>query len=188
MKFISIDTETTGLDSDNCQVLSFAAVLEDTEHPEVPVEELPFIHVIFRLDHIIGEPYAINLNKDLIEIIKEGKDDRLCNPDYFFGKLEEFLYENDFTQKDKLKVVGKNFGTFDKKFIERIPNFEDFVFKFHHRILDVGPLFVDFKNDDWIPSLDQCMQRAGVEGVVEHCAYKDAMDVIKTLRAKYDKV
>lgn len=184
-KYLSIDCETTGLDPETCQVLSFAAVLEDTEKPEIPVEELPFIHVIFKLDFIMGEPYALNLNKGLIEIIKEGKDERLCVPDYFFGVFEDFLYENDFTEKDKLKVAGKNFGTFDKKFIEAIPNYDDFDFKFHHRILDVGPLFVDLKNDDWIPTLDQCMQRAGVEGVVEHCAHKDAMDVIKVIRSKY---
>lgn len=185
MKYLSIDTETTGLDPETCQVLSFSAVLEDTEHPEIPVEELPFIHVIFRLDFIIGEPYAINMNADLIRIIKEGKDARLCVPDAFFEQFEDFLYENGFKEGEKLKVAGKNFGTFDKKFIEGIPNYEDFDFKFHHRVLDVGPLFVDFKNDEWVPDLNACMKRAGVEGTVQHCAYEDAKDVIKTLRAKY---
>ena len=69
-KVISIDTETTGLDHETCQVLSIALVIEDTDAPEVPVNELPHIHLIIRRDYLQGEPYAINLNKDIIQIIK----------------------------------------------------------------------------------------------------------------------
>ena len=188
MKYLSIDTETTGLDNETCEVLSFSAVLEDTDKLEVPVEELPYIHIIFRKDLIKGEPFALNMNKDIIEIIKEGKDNRLCVEDMFFELFEEFLYENDFKEGDKLKVAGKNFSSFDKGFIEKIENYEHFDFKFHHRVLDVGPMFIDFKNDDWVPTLDECMQRAGVSGSVTHDAYEDAKDVIKVIRANIEKI
>ena len=183
MRFISIDCETSGLNPETCQVLSIALVLEDTNAPEVPVEELPHIHLIIRRDYLQGEPYAINLNKDIIQIIKEGRDERLTHPDKVFKEIENFLYDNGFNP-GKLKVAGKNFASFDKEFIKRMEGFDTFEFSFHHRVLDVGPLFLDFKNDEWVPGLDTCMERAGVTGTVQHCAYEDSKDVIRVIRAK----
>ena len=46
-------------------------------------------------------------------------------------------------------------------------------------------MFVDFKTDDWIPNLDTCKKRAGINGEVTHNALDDARDVILTLRSKY---
>ena len=43
MKYISIDIETTGLDPENCQILSIGAVIEDTLN-QLPFEELPTFH------------------------------------------------------------------------------------------------------------------------------------------------
>jgi oligoribonuclease (3'-5' exoribonuclease) len=186
MIYLSIDTETTGLNEKTCEILSFSAVLEDTDKPNIPVDDLPHVHFIFKKDFIKGEPYALNLNKDIIEIIKEGKDERLINELQFFPKFREFLKENNV--EGKLKVAGKNFSSFDLKFIDILMNeVWDFgsSIKFHHRVLDVGPLFVDFKNDEWIPDLNMCMERAGVKGTVQHCAYEDAKDVIRVLRTKY---
>jgi len=181
MKYISIDTETTGLNPKTCQILSFAAVLEDTSKLGVPVEELPSMHIILNLEFIKGEPFALNMNKDLIEIIKEGKDDRLIPEFNLVTAFNEFLMKNDIDLK-KIKVAGKNFASFDKLFIDNValdtPNFS-------HRVLDVGPLFLDFKNDNWIPGLDECKKRAGISGAVTHDALEDARDVIRVLRTKY---
>lgn len=179
MKYLSIDTETTGLDPETCEVLSFSAVLEDTSKPEVPVDELPHMHVILKHDYIRGEPFALDMNKDLIRIIKEGTDKRLIEPHELDYRLMTFCERNGIT--GKVRVAGKNFSSFDSKFLRDII----YQTKFHHRVLDVAPLFVNFKNDEWLPNLDQCMQRAGVEGVVTHDAYEDAKDVIKVLRTKY---
>lgn len=185
MKYISIDTETTGLDPENCQILSFAAVIEDTDRPDIPVEELPSIHVILKHTSMKGEPYALNMNKDLIEIISKGVDGRLINPFNLKDRFVAFLRENDI--RNKVKVAGKNFNSFDKEFIKRAfqNSWNPTDVMFHHRVLDVGSVFVDFKNDEWIPNLDECMDRAGVEGVVTHDALEDARDVIRVLRKKY---
>lgn len=182
-KYLSIDTETTGLNPENCQILSIAAVLEDTSKTDIPVEKLPHFHYIFRHEFIQGEPFALNMNKDLIEIIKNGKDERLTFKAHFVLQFRNFLVDNNIDPK-KIKVAGKNFSSFDKRFIDKIMN-EDTGIKFHHRVLDVGSVFVDFQNDEWLPTLDECMNRAGVEGVVTHDALEDARDVIRTLRAKY---
>lgn len=188
-KYLSIDTETSGINPENCQILSFAAVLEDTNNTDVAVEDLPHIHVIIKHEFIQGEPFALNMNKDLIEVIKNGTDERLVYERNFGIVFNQFLIDNKI-DPTKIKVAGKNFSSFDKKFLDKL--FEntwtsnDSNFKFHHRVLDVGSVFVDFKNDDWIPNLNQCMQRAGVKGTVTHDAYEDAKDVIKVLRSKYE--
>lgn len=45
---------------------------------------------------------------------------------------------------------------------------------------------MDFKNDDWLPNLTTCKEKAGLEETeVTHNALDDAWDVIQVLRAKY---
>jgi oligoribonuclease len=83
-----------------------------------------------------------------------------------------------------LNCAGKNFAGFDKKFLEKLPRWKQ-VFSIRSRVLDPGILFVDWINDESIPSLDECKQRAGIDGVVTHNAVEDAMDVVMLLRQCY---
>ena len=66
MVYVSIDVETTGLDTQNHQLLSVGAVIEDTNNI-LPIEELPQIHIAILRENIHGSVFAINLNKKLIE-------------------------------------------------------------------------------------------------------------------------
>jgi len=68
MKYISIDLETTGLDPENCQILTIGAVIEDTNNIK-PMEELPTFHAAILHRRIEGSPFAINMNKEIIESI-----------------------------------------------------------------------------------------------------------------------
>ena len=71
MIYISIDVETTGLNPDSCQLLSFGAIVEDTEK-KLPFHQIPKFHcAILREERDIlrGELYALNMNRDLIEKI-----------------------------------------------------------------------------------------------------------------------
>lgn len=83
-----------------------------------------------------------------------------------------------------LNVAGKNFATFDKLFLEKLPRWKQ-VFKIRSRILDPAILFVDWENDKEIPSLDLCKKRANFNDPVSHNAYEDAIDVISLLRKSY---
>ena len=83
-----------------------------------------------------------------------------------------------------LNCAGKNFAGFDKKFLERLPRWKQ-VFSIRSRVLDPGILFVDWINDESVPSLDECKKRAGIDGVVTHNAVEDAMDVVMLLRKCY---
>ncbi len=66
MKYLSIDLETTGLDPDRCDVIEFAAVLDDTMKPEVPIDQLPSFRALLVQDIYKGEPYALAMHKELL--------------------------------------------------------------------------------------------------------------------------
>lgn len=194
MKFISLDLETTGLDENYCQILSLGAVIEDTNNP-LPFEEMPKFHAVIIRDRIQGEPFALNMNKDLIELINK----------YNISKVEQrielakqyqvlFVTEEHLAQafvnfcitnglNEKVTVGGKNYTGFDKKFLDLIPGWSKI--NIHRRVIDPGTSFVDWANDKEIPSLEICKQRAGIEGVVTHNALEDAFDVVQVLRTKY---
>lgn len=230
MKYISIDIETTGLDPEFNQILSIGAVIEDTLNP-LPFEELPKFHAVIRRESVYGSIFALNLNKDLIQAMKDYSEARtpelkqeveesfgakFYNEDEVVEALFQFCYRNELVPvpdtegwshmalglnfkvvdgisyptltsnmpKVYLNCAGKNFAGFDKKFLEKLPRWKQ-VFSIRSRVLDPGILFVDWINDESIPSLDQCKQRAGIEGVVTHNAVEDAMDVVMLLRQCY---
>ena len=225
MKYISIDIETTGLDSEFNQILSIGAVIEDTLN-QLPFEDLPKFHAVIKRESVYGSIFALNLNKDLIQAMKdysEAKTDELkqeieesfgakfYHEDEVVEALYQFCYRNGLVDLDpnflykQMKVVdgiaypilgsnmvktylncaGKNFAGFDKKFLEKLPRWKQ-VFSIRSRVLDPGILFVDWINDESIPSLDECKKRAGIDGVVTHNAVEDAMDVVMLLRKCYE--
>lgn len=86
--------------------------------------------------------------------------------------------------KSYLTIAGKNFGTFDKLFIEKLPRWQQ-VFKIRQRIIDPTVLFTDWINDDALPNLTTCKERAKTGGEVSHNAIEDAWDVIELMRTQY---
>jgi len=86
--------------------------------------------------------------------------------------------------KAVINVAGKNFGTFDKIFLEKLPRWKQLI-EVRNRILDPAILFVDWKSDKALPGLDACKKRAGIPGSVTHNALEDAIDVVEVLRKNY---
>lgn len=201
MKYVSIDIETTGLNPETCQVLSIGAVIEDTDNI-MPVKDLPTFHGVMLSREISGDPYAINMNKDLIESMvywQTGKDDERYDLERltgmkFYEKEEiveafyNFLLENGFERSPyqiHLTVAGKNFGTFDLKFLERLPRWKQYI-RVRQRILDPSILYVNWKEDTSLPGLGACKKRANLPEEVAHDAVEDAIDVILLLRKEYN--
>ena len=83
-----------------------------------------------------------------------------------------------------LNVAGKNFGTFDKLFLQELPWWQKLI-RTRQRILDPAILCVDWANDTSLPSLTTCKERMNVEGIVTHNALEYAWDVIELLRKFY---
>ena len=73
MKYISIDIETTGLDSEKNKVISVGAIIEDTEN-KLPFDECPKFNVAILQNELIGSARAITINKELISLIADYQD------------------------------------------------------------------------------------------------------------------
>lgn len=224
MKYLSIDIETTGLDTVNDQILSIGAVIEDTNQPK-NFEDIPKFHGVIKRNRIEGGLYAINLNRDLLETMNQyactedqSERDDIVNftgmqfydekeivEDFYYWLAENGMVDIDtpnggyitvrngktlpaITNKTKpihITAAGKNFATFDKLFLERLPRWKQLI-KIRQRILDPSILFVDWKNDESLPSLPLCKKRAGFDEHVSHNALEDAWDVVELLRKEYD--
>jgi DNA polymerase III epsilon subunit-like protein len=222
MKYISIDIETTGLDPETCNVLSIGAIVEDAANP-LPYDKCPKFHVAIVREQLTGSPFAINLNKSLIESIAMWKEYpkqreaiesetgmQFLHPEDVVEAFYDFLYENGFVEFDrtdinrKVKVkngkpypmltsnmkaasitaAGKNFATFDKLFLEKLPRWKQCI-RLKQRVLDPSILFINWIEDTDVPNLLTCKQRADISGEVTHNALEDAWDVIAVLRKKY---
>lgn len=196
MKILSIDIETTGLDPEKSQILEFAVVYEDTElYKERQVNNLPFINVIIAHKYIYGDPYALNLNKEVIEKINifhqnpSLSSDINCNIIEQNGLIHSFLrflkLNNIDNIEEKVNIIGKNFGLFDKLFLDRvIYNDRSFMnsFKWSRRLLDPAIIWHDPRVDAHLPDTATCLQRAGLTTEGMHTALEDARNMIKLYR------
>lgn len=212
MIYVSIDIETSGLDPEKNCVLSIGAIIEDTEK-KLPFEECPKFNAIILQKEIVGSPRAITMNKKIIGMIGdylEGDDETKQNyqthSEYQFLEKDEvikqfflFLVDNtdlhdEWVKGDKdvntksrpitINVAGKNFGTFDKLFLQQLPWWQKLI-RTRQRVLDPAILCVDWMNDKSLPSLTQCKERTNIDGIVTHNALEDAWDVIQVLRKFY---
>lgn len=208
MKYVSIDIETSGLDSTKHQILSIGAIIEDTEE-KLPFDEIPTFNAIVVQRDITGSPYALNLNKGIIELMGKYLEDRENledDLDYIFLEKDEvviafyrFLFKNglgnyEFNLTDQIEVIdgvsyptigraksipinvaGKNFGTFDKLFLEKLPRWKQLI-KVRQRILDPAILHCMWSFDEKLPSLNECKVRSGIRGQVTHNALEDAKE------------
>lgn len=231
MKYVSIDLETTGLNPEKYQILSFSAILEDTT-TKLSFDECPKLNIYILRDELVGSPFAINMNSRIIAAIsryqnlktveeKEGLAHSLncifLHPSaissYFYiwnlvhheGKEEyKFLLEHSSWSDHKItevsikqvsqirethgpitiNVAGKNFATFDKKFIDQIEKFYHYT-RIRQRVLDPSPLFADWSHDTALPDLTSCKERAGLDPFVSHDSLDDSWDVIQLFRKFY---
>lgn len=198
MKYCSIDIETTGLDPHNDQILEVGVIIEDTNN-QLPYEEIPKFNVIIKHERLSGSPFALNMNKRIIKIISDIpkhphmrdvylKKHNIINEEELGLRLFTFLtshgYEDDYDGAVKIIVAGKNFGSFDKIFLDNVKLLNGFV-KFGHKYIDPVTLYTNFLVDTELPSLHDCKERGNIKGIVTHKAIDDAWDVIEVLRKKY---
>jgi hypothetical protein len=229
MIYVSIDIETTGLNPENCQILSVGLAVEDTK-VIAPIEKIPTLEIAILRERIEGEIYAIDMNRELISDIlryKKAKSDEdremiqqqtkriYLKEEDVVGAIFRFLYDNKSLELNNedffsgmreiingksypsfraivnqyyITVAGKNFATFDKLFLEKLPHWKR-IFKIRSRILDPALLYVDWENDIDPPGLSKCKERAGLGKIVSHNAVEDALDVIQLIRrAGYARV
>jgi hypothetical protein len=229
MKYFSIDLETTGLEPGKHEILTFSAILEDTEK-KLSFEECPKINIYILRKELSGSVFALSMNSRILASVaryiglktpeeKAGLRQSLnaiflpqkAVPRYFYAWCLKHLYEgkvhdsildpvfwetqgelafrmvSDLQQSNGqilLNAAGKNFGTFDKRFIDSMEDFVRFV-KFKQRILDPSLLFVEWDKDTSLPDLPTCKERAGFDPFVSHDSLEDAWDVVQLFRKFY---
>lgn len=188
LRVVSIDIETSGLCPQNCDILEFGAVLDDLSNQR-PIHMLPTFHCYFVKDEYKGEPFALSMHPTIFRRIAErGEEANRKKYNYFsaekFGNaFKTFLLKNGYeTEHDKITInaAGKNFGSFDLQFLKHKTDFLKHI-NVRSRIFDPGILFLD-GDDDAIPGLAKCKERAGISGIVTHDAIGDAIDVVKLVR------
>jgi len=199
MIYVSIDIETGGLiarDKNSKlipQIIEFGAILDDLENPK-PLEELPTFHCYFLWDHYTGDPYALQMHSKIFKRIAEEEEGyNYYYPHKFGYYFYDFLKQNGLEptpspenkkalEKVYINVAGKNFGTFDMVFLDEQTDLSKYV-RMRHRFVDPGTMFMR-KEDESVPSLEECLKRAKMDSNVKHDAVSDALDVVKLVRYK----
>ncbi len=195
--YVSIDTETTGLDPETCQVIEIGAVIDDWT---TPFSLLPKFRCYVDHGTFVGQPYALSMHASIFRAIatgkkahegqnvycdsgwREGDGVAIYTPGIVTGIFLDWLQNNHLHLRDeKIVVAGKNYGSFDHQFLRQLPNFGDYV-QIKHRYIDPGNLYYNPTMDQGPPSMQDCMARANIKGEVSHTAIEDAMTVVKLIR------
>lgn len=186
MRLISIDIETTGLDPSYCSVLEVGAVIFDPQ--PVPGENCfrarPF-ECLLKHDRVQGEPYALQMNQEIMQELAGVKKTHvsILNATEFTTRFRDFIVKH--SGGVKLHPCGKNYGSFDQQFLQRIPGWNQNVKPLlNFRSLDVGSLYFN-PRDEKILGLPQCLERIGCSGTVTHRALDDALAVMTAVTRFY---
>jgi DNA polymerase III epsilon subunit-like protein len=184
MRYVSIDLETTGLQPSWCQVLEIGAIIDDGSSP---IDSLPYFHCYVVHPQIIGEPYGLFMNAEILRIISEPHahpDKLFLMPEHVVTAFSGWLSQNGIDATSPIRCAGKNFGSFDRQFLEKLPDFTRFI-RLAHRSIDPGSMYLT-QDDERVPSTEECARRAGIEIVDQHQALADARLVVQLIRKKLE--
>lgn len=184
MKYVSLDLETTCLTTAPANILEFAAVIEDTEQPDLPIEDLPTFHRLVKVENyggdVVGSHYALAMNAGILAEISgyKGARPRATIVNLFQLEVTFLDWLTDNGLNNKVTLAGKNVAIFDYQFLT-----DKMKQRCSHRMLDVGSVYFDHKTG--IKSSDQLLVDHGIREAAAHDALTDARDVIRLLRLKY---
>jgi len=178
MKYVSIDLETTGLDPETCDIIEIGAVIDDLSDPAI---KLPQFHAYVVKESYQGEPYALSMHPKIFKRIATREEGyQYLQPEEVGKAFFEFLKENGLD--GTITAAGKNFASFDAKFLHKLPEFEEWV-KIRHRVIDPAMMYWRPEEDGTVlPGTSVCMKRAGISGMVAHTALEDASVVVELVR------
>lgn len=178
MKYLSVDTETTGLHPDRAQILEFACVLDDGTKP---VEELPTFRKLLKYEIYVGDAFALAMNHLILKEINDGGPDVIPGTE-LCEHLAQWLNNQGIKLDQKIVAAGKNFAGFDRPFLRKLPGFDTpGGINFHYRTLD--PMMLYWEPEDEVPpSTEECCKRAGLKPEALHTAVADARDVARLIR------
>lgn len=115
MRYYSIDTETTGLDRDQDEVLQIGIVMDDTDWwdandpSHIPVDQLPYIRINIVRERVSGQPFALQMNARLLllsdmynkanpterDLLGRENDCVFCKPDEASVMVRDWILEQE---------------------------------------------------------------------------------------------
>ncbi len=177
--YLSIDIETTGLGPDACQILEIGGVYDDWTRP---IRDLPRFHCYVVHQQIVGQPFALAMNAAILRRLADPqKGDDFLRPGEVADAMAAWLGRCGWDLSTGITPAGKNFASFDRQFLKRLPDFERKV-RLHHRTLDPAMLFW-LPGDEKLPDSKTCYERAYMDPKVAHTALEDALAVVQLIRA-----
>lgn len=184
MKYVSLDVETTCLNDRHPEnLLAFSLIVEDTERPDIAVEDLPSITYLVEQRTYKGEAYAMAMNSWIFDQLSGRKPAiyPIISRNLVDGvalTINQFL-DHHFTSnqilKGKIPVAGCQVGTFDLPFLPK-----EVRKRFHYRTLELASVCWDGES---LRGLDDLKKHYNIPGPVTHDPWEDAADVIRILRA-----
>lgn len=189
MHYVSIDLETTGTKPARHQIIEFGAVIENTAK-NTELENLPRFKRIIKHPEYIGQAFALDMNARIFkELVQPSGKTPICEAPELAPEFKNFLLNNGFDSDEKgyvrIIAAGKNFSNFDLPFLNQLPNWREHI-RISHQVLDPVMYYINYTEDQRLPSLEECKKRAGfTDTTVTHNALDDALDVIKLLRQHY---
>jgi oligoribonuclease len=196
VRYCSLDTETAGLNEKVCNLIEFAAVLDDTKNQR-PLNKLPKFHrYILPPDgrYYTGEAMALSFHADIFRKIATwtpSSDYIVIPPERLGQEFAQFLRENGV--EGKITVAGKNFSSFDLGFLMQVPEFQKHVglertdttarVTLAKRTIDPAIMYWNPDEDLLLPDTKLCIKRAGIDqSGTDHTAMADALDVVQLVR------
>lgn len=184
MRFLAMDIETTGIDPKTADILELGVVLRDTAYPSF-CEKL-----CIKVKAKRWESSCIKWHRDQGNLDYHLDLNYRVDPDEVCNILSSWFIGNGICEP--LTVVGKNFGSFDLRFLCKLPGYlKDGKFRFHKtRIYDVGMAYAQGLN---IPTLSEIIttidyntwtQPLWVQELKPHQALWDAWTVSEIVRVK----
>lgn len=131
-------------------------------------------------DYQTPADYALALNANLLKQLSGQREAWFLDPDQVTDDFAAWLKGCGWDGQTGLTPAGKNFASFDRQFLKRLPRFEQVV-RLSHRTLDPAVLFWH-SEDEKLPDSKTCYERAGLNSKVAHTAVEDALAVVRLVR------
>lgn len=203
MKYVSLDTETTGTNDKIHQVIEIGAVIDDLENPK-PLDELPEFHTYVEHETYNVDGYCLGMHSDtgIFDKLSEyggEKSENVVGEEQAVSDLNSFIrWELDLEgwpgrDRGHLNVCCHNFTVFDFRFLRRAIDRHYDDQKNAGTIWDVNRIrpfdpcnFYMKPSDEKVCGTRTAMERAGIESENLHTAVADARDMVRLTRDHFN--